>query len=116
MSDCCDDKLCALEQLRVRQRATLRIVLALNAVMFVLEFASGLVARSTALLSDSLDNFGDAITYAVSLRAVSSDDATKARVALLKGGLILLGALFVVGQVLYALRHPGVPVFEAMGV
>lgn len=63
MSDCCNDKACAIEALRARQSSTLRIVLAINAVLFVVEFASGLFARSTALLSDSLNNFGDATTY-----------------------------------------------------
>jgi cation diffusion facilitator family transporter len=116
MSDCCSDKQCVLDQLRHRQSGTLRIVLAINALMFVVEFASGIMARSTALLSDSLDNFGDAATYAASLYAVSRSVRTKAKVALLKGGLILLAALFVFGQVARGLLVPGAPVFEAMGI
>lgn len=115
MSDCCDDKACAIDALKDRQTSTLRIVLAINAVMFVVEFASGLIARSTALLSDSLDNFGDAATYGMSLYAVSRGPRAKAKVALLKGGLILIAALFVVGQVAYGVVRPGVPVFELMG-
>ena len=116
MSDCCNEKACAIDALRVRQTSTLRIVLAINAVLFVIEFASGLFARSTALLADSLDNFGDATTYALSLYAVSRGARAKARVALFKGGVILLAALFVLGRVGYGLVHPGLPVFEAMGV
>lgn len=116
MSDCCNEKACAIDALSVRQTSTLRIVLAINAVLFVIEFASGLFARSTALLADSLDNFGDATTYALSLYAVSRGARAKARVALFKGGVILLAALFVLGRVGYALAHLGVPVFEAMGV
>ena len=116
MSDCCNDKACAIEALRARQSSTLRIVLAINAVLFVIEFASGLFARSTALLADSLDNFGDATTYALSLYAVSRGARAKARVALFKGAVILLAALFVLGRVGYALVHPGIPVFEAMSV
>src|SRR5688572_16243351 len=54
MSDCYSDKGCAIEALMARQRATLKIVLAINAVMFLVELAAGLFARSTALLSDSL--------------------------------------------------------------
>jgi cation diffusion facilitator family transporter len=115
MADCCNDKGCAIDALRERQSTTLRIVLAINAVMFVVEFASGLFARSTALLSDSLDNLGDATTYGVSLYAISRGERAKAKVAFLKGGLILAAALFVVGQVIYGGMHPGVPVFEAMG-
>jgi cation diffusion facilitator family transporter len=116
MSDCCNDKACALEALQTRQRGTLRIVLAINLVMFIVEFASGLFARSTALLSDSLDNLGDATTYAISLYAVSRGAHAKAQVALFKGGLILIAALFVMGRVVYALTHPAIPVFEMMGV
>ena len=115
MSDCCNDKACAIEALRAKQAGTLRIVLAINAVMFVVEFASGLYARSTALLSDSLDNLGDAATYGLSLYVVARGARAKAKVALFKSGLILLAALFVVGQVVYGIAHPGVPLFETMG-
>ncbi|MBI2295804.1 MAG: cation transporter [Betaproteobacteria bacterium] len=114
--DCCSDKECAIETLKERQRATLRIVLAINAVMFVVELTSGLLARSTALLSDSLDNLGDALTYGLSLYAVSRGARSKAMVALFKGGLITLAGLFVLGQVAYRAINPGVPVFEAMGI
>ena len=116
MSDCCNDKACAIEALRARQSTTLRMVLAINAVMFAVEFSAGLFARSTALLSDSLDNLGDAVTYGLSLYVVSRDARAKARVAMFKGGLILAAALFVLGQVAYSVASPGVPVFEAMGI
>jgi len=116
MTDCCSDKECAIERLKTRQSATLKIVLAINAVMFVVEQTSGLLARSTALLSDSLDNLGDALTYGLSLYAVSRDARSKSKVALFKGGLILVAGLFVLGQVIYGIVHPGVPVFETMGI
>ena len=116
MTDCCSDKECAIERLKTRQSATLKIVLAINAVMFVVELTSGLLARSTALLSDSLDNLGDALTYGLSLYAVSRDARSKSKVALFKGGLILVAGLFVLGQVIYGIVHPGVPVFETMGI
>jgi len=116
MADCCNDKQCAIDALRAQQSATLRIVLTINAMMFVVELASGLYARSTALLSDSLDNLGDALTYGVSLYAVSRGARSKARVALFKGSLILGAGLFVLAQVIYGVLHSGVPVFETMGV
>jgi Co/Zn/Cd efflux system component len=115
MADCCDDKACALDALRERQSATLTVVLAINAVMFVVEAAGGILASSTALLSDSLDDFGDAVTYALSLYAVAQGARVKAKVALVKGGLILLAAIVVIAQVAWRLAHPSVPVFEAMG-
>ena len=63
MDDCCTDKTCTIDRLRERQSATLRIVLLVNAAMFVVEFASGLLAGSAALLADSLDMLGDALVY-----------------------------------------------------
>jgi len=73
-------------------------------------------AGSSALLSDSLDNLGDAMTYGLSLYVVYKSSQAKARVALFKGGLILLAALVVLGQVIYKLMVPSVPIFEIMGV
>lgn len=116
MADCCSDKECAIEALRSRQAGTLRIVLAINAVMFVVEFTAGLLARSTALLADSLDNLGDATTYGLSLYAVARGPRAKARIALFKSALILAAALFVIGQVGYGMAQPGMPVFETMGI
>ena len=116
MTDCCSDKECAIEALKARQSVTLKIVLVINAVMFVVELSSGLLARSTALLSDSLDNLGDALTYGLSLYAVYRGARSKAKVALFKSGLILAAGVFVLGQVVYGIVHPGVPVFETMGI
>ena len=116
MSSCCEDKSCAVEVLRERQRGTLSAVLGINAVMFVVVMAGGLIAGSTALLSDSLDNLGDALTYALSIYAVSRSPRTKGRVALFKGFLILGAGLFVAGQVVYKLLHPQMPQFDTMGI
>jgi Co/Zn/Cd efflux system component len=109
MADCCNDKACAIEALQERQSGTLRIVLAINLVMFFVELASGLRTRSTALLADSLDNLGDAATYGLSLYAVGRGPRAKAKVALFKAALILSAGVFVFAQVIYAIVHPGVP-------
>ena len=115
MADCCENKSCAIEALRERQSGTLKLVLAINAVMFAVVIVFGLLARSTALLADSLDNLGDALTYALSLYAVSRDERTKGWVAMFKAALILSAAVFVIGQIVYKLAYPSVPVFEMMG-
>jgi Co/Zn/Cd efflux system component len=114
MSGCCDHD-CSLDRLRERQRGTLRVVLGINAVMFAAIAAAGLYGRSTALLADSLDNLGDAFTYGLSLYAVSRGTVAKARVALVKGGLILLAAGVVIAQVGYRILVPEIPIFEVMG-
>lgn len=116
MADCCADKACGLEALRRAQSATLKLVLAINAAMFVAELSAGLLAHSTSLLSDSLDNLGDALTYGLSLLVVARDARAKASVALFKGGLILIAGLFVVGQVAYRSFTPVLPGYETMGL
>ncbi|NCO53362.1 MAG: cation transporter [Deltaproteobacteria bacterium] len=114
MSGCCDDN-CAIDALRVRQRGTLRIVLGINGVMFLVIAVAALYGKSTALLADSLDNLGDALTYGLSLYAVSRSGAVKAKVALFKGGLIFLAACAVLAQLAYKFFVPSVPIFEVMG-
>ena len=114
MSGCCDDQ-CSLDALRERQRGTLQAVLVINAIMFLVIVVAALYSKSTALLADSLDNLGDALTYGLSLYAVSRSVAVKARVALFKGGLIFLAACAVAGQVIYKLFVPSTPIFEVMG-
>lgn len=114
MSGCCEDS-CSIDALRERQRGTLQIVLTINAVMFLVIVAAALYGNSTALLADSLDNLGDALTYGLSLYAVSRGVAAKARVALFKGGLIFLAAFAVAAQIVYKLFVPSTPLFEIMG-
>lgn len=116
MSDCCEDNACALDALRDRQSSTLKIVLGINAVMFVVELVAGIMAGSTALLSDSLDNLGDALTYGLSLYAVTRGPRSKAKVALFKGLLILAAGLFVLCQVAYRIAVPVIPTYETMGL
>lgn len=115
MSGCCGNG-CSLDRLHERQRGTLHIVLGINAVMFFVIVAAALYGKSTSLLADSLDNLGDALTYGLSLYAVSRNTAVKAKVALFKGGLIFLAAVAVAGQITYKLFVPSLPIFEVMGV
>lgn len=114
MADCCNNEE-ELAQLRHSQSGTLKLVLAINAAMFLVVLGGGLFASSAALISDSLDNFGDALTYGLSLYAVYQGATAKARVALFKAGLILLAAIVVFAQVVYRLAVPTVPAFELMG-
>lgn len=115
MSDCCSGGDCVLDPTQTRQRTTLRSVLAINVVMFVVIVAAALYAGSAALLSDGLDNLGDALTYGLSLWAIAQGANTKARVALFKGTLIFLGACGVIAQIVYKLLNPETPLFEVMG-
>ena len=91
MADCCSNKSSELERLarRADQRRVLVVVLAINAVMFVLEFGAGIVAGSTALMADATDMLGDALVYGISLYALHRSARWKAGAALFKGVFIL---------------------------
>ncbi|MGR8932375.1 MAG: cation transporter [Gammaproteobacteria bacterium] len=115
MAGCCDND-CSLERMRERQRGTLQAVLAINAVMFFVIAGAAIYGQSTSLLADSFDNLGDALTYGLSLYAVSRDSTVKAKVALFKGALIGLAAIAVVIQITYKLLVPTLPIFEVMGI
>jgi Co/Zn/Cd efflux system component len=114
MSNCCEDS-CAIEALRERQRGTLLAVLAINTVMFLVMLVAALHGRSTALMADSLDNLGDAMTYGLSLYAVLRSAKVKAKVALFKGCLIFFAACAVFTQLAYKFFVPSIPSFEVMG-
>jgi len=115
MADCCNDKACEIEALRNRQSATLKIVLGINAVMFGVELTAGLLASSVSLVADSLDMLGDALVYGVSLYVVTRSARMKAISALLKGSIMAAFGLFVLGQTIYKIIVPEVPLFEAIG-
>lgn len=97
MSACCDDT-DELAPLRKNQARVLKIVLAVNAIMFVLEFGAGLRARSSALMADSLDMLGDAAAYAVTLYVLDRGPRWRAAAALFKGLLILAFGLGVLAE------------------
>jgi Co/Zn/Cd efflux system component len=116
MTDCCTNVACEIEKLQARQSKTLKVVLGINVGMFLVEFVAGLIAASTALLADSLDMLGDALVYGFSLYVVSRNEAWKAVSALIKGGIMALFGLFVLGQAIYKLLDPMTPQFETIGL
>ncbi len=115
MADCCNDKACEIEALRSRQSSTLKIVLGINALMFIIELTAGLLGNSVSLVADSLDMLGDALVYGFSLYVVARGAVMKAKAALLKGAVMAAFGLFVFGQAIYRIVFPQLPVFEAIG-
>ena len=115
MGDSCCEKTIDMRALHAKQRRTLTIVLAINAATFSMMLAAAFVSRSSSLLSGGLDNFGDALTYALSLAVIGASTRAKARVAVFKGCLILGAAIAVGVQIAWRSVNPAVPIFEAMG-
>jgi Co/Zn/Cd efflux system component len=98
MANCgCEIDIKSKEESRV-----LIILLLINAVMFITEFAFGWLSESTGLIADSLDMLADALVYGVSLYAVGKSLYVKANSAMLSGCLqITLG----IGVLLDILRR-----------
>jgi Co/Zn/Cd efflux system component len=78
-------------------RRALVVALALNALMFAVEFAAALAADSSALLADALDFLGDASNYALSLGALALAPVWRSRAALVKGLSMGVYGIFVLG-------------------
>ncbi len=113
---CCENKSSELTILREKQGRVLKIVLAINAIMFLVEFVSGLLARSSALTADSLDMLGDAIVYGFSLYVLHRSGQWKAAAALLKGIIIVGFASFVLVDTTLKALSDSVPVAQTMGL
>ena len=82
-----------------QQRRVLLQVLALNALLFVGLGAAGLIADSSALLANAIDNASDAAVYLISFLAVGRSAKWKATVATASGALLLLFAAGVLADV-----------------
>lgn len=114
MGDCCQNKSCDLEQMNKSQAKVLWIVLAINAVMFVVEFGGGIYSRSLALSGDSLDMLGDAIAYGSSIYVINKGRRAKALSASFKGFIMVASAFAVLGQAIYKLLSPTTPEVPVM--
>jgi Co/Zn/Cd efflux system component len=111
MKDCCEIAGAVAD----RQRGVLWAVLSINIAMFMLEFGGGLVAHSTALLADSVDMLGDAIVYGFSLLVVARGPVWQARVALMKGVLMVAFGIVVITELAVKLVRGVVPAADLMG-
>ena len=96
-------------------RRVLWAVLAINAVMFLVEIGAGLVAGSVSLQADALDFFGDAANYAISLMVVGMALRYRATAALAKGATMGLFGLWVIGAVVWHAVHGTLPSAFTMG-
>ncbi|MFT3763506.1 MAG: cation transporter [Pseudoxanthomonas sp.] len=102
--------------MQAKQKRVLLVVLAVNLAAFLMMVAAAWHSHSSSLLSGSLDNLGDALTYALSFAVVGASLKAKARVALFKAALILAAALAVAAQIVWRWLDPATPLFETMGI
>lgn len=114
MAGCCGSE-ARFDGVSADYRQRLWIVIALNAVMFVVEMTAGQVARSQALQADALDFLGDALTYGISLAVIGASVRVRTMAALAKGLSLFAMGVFVFGSTVYRVFYAGVPEAEIMG-
>ena len=109
---CCDHQI--VENPAPAYQRVLWIVLAINAVMFVVEAASGVLADSRALQADALDFLGDTATYGLTLWALGQSMAWRVRAARIKGVSLLVMGVLVLANSVWALLQGSAPQAELM--
>lgn len=110
---------CGADQAETLERKTLIILLAINALMFVIELVLGWIAQSTGLIADSLDMFADAAVYGISLYAVGKGVLLQAKSAQISGFLQIIlgvGVLFEVFRRLLYGSEPQSMLIMSVGV
>lgn len=99
--DCCSKKGETIAALATKrdQRRVLVTVMMINFAMFLAEFSGGLIARSSALMADSVDMFGDGVVYALSLYALHRGAQWEAGAAIVKGVIIFVFGAVVLWEI-----------------
>jgi Co/Zn/Cd efflux system component len=114
MSERCCGAAATFDGSSVAYRRVLLLVIALNAVMFVVELAAGYLARSQALQADALDFLGDAATYSITLLVIGRPIAWRAKAAVFKGLSLGALALWVAGSTVWRAFQGGTPELMTM--
>lgn len=99
-----------------RYRQVLWVALVLNAVMFAVELGASWRSGSVSLLADSIDFFGDAANYALSLAVLAMAATVRSKAALFKAACMGAFGVFVIGKALWSLRTGVTPEPATMGV
>jgi Co/Zn/Cd efflux system component len=96
-------------------KRVLWIVLAINAVMFLVEIGAGVAAGSASLQADALDFLGDTGNYIISLAVLSKALRYRAMAALVKGLTMGAFGLWVIATVVWHAVVGTVPESITMG-
>lgn len=91
------------------------MALCLNASMFFVELGASWASGSVSLLADSIDFFGDAGNYALSLAVLGMGVVARARAALFKAACMGAFGLFVLGRAAWVIGADAVPEPFTMG-
>ncbi|MEH6648404.1 MAG: cation transporter [Motiliproteus sp.] len=87
--------------LSARYKTILWVVIAINALMFLVEGSASVVSNSMALSADALDFLGDSLTYGLTLLAIGHSLRWRASAALFKGVTLAVMGVVVLASTLY---------------
>jgi Co/Zn/Cd efflux system component len=114
MSQCCEEK--NFDGTSPAYRRALVAVIAINAVMFVVEMWAGVTSGSQALKADALDFGSDSATYGLSLLVIGMSMRTRAFASLIKSGSLAIIAGVILITTLMRVFADGAPEASTMGV
>jgi Co/Zn/Cd efflux system component len=98
-----------------RYRKILWVALIVNFTMFAVEIMSGLKANSVSLLADSLDFFGDAANYGISLWVLGSVLTIRAKASIFKALSMGAFGVWILGSSVWHFVSGVIPKAETMG-
>ncbi|MBH2009201.1 MAG: cation transporter [Xanthomonadaceae bacterium] len=98
-----------------RYRTVLWVALVLNALMFVVELGASWTSASLSLMADSIDFFGDAANYGLSLAVLAMAASVRSKAALFEAATMGAFGVFVLGKAFYNLKSGVTPEPVTMG-
>lgn len=115
MAGCSCDNNLDFDGISVPYKRILWVVIAINALMFLVEVGASMASDSMALRADALDFLGDSLTYGITLLAIGHSIRWRASAALFKGVTLALMGVWVLGSTVYRVYILGVPNETIMG-
>lgn len=112
--DCCAVETRLSAKVLQELKWVLYVVFFINAGMFIVELAGGILAHSNALVADSLDMFGDAFVYGLSLFVLTKSHHLQAKASMIKGIIMLLFGLYVFWESINKIINPVLPSAETI--
>jgi Co/Zn/Cd efflux system component len=114
-ASCCSGSSCSAPVVDLRYRKALWVALVLNALMFAVELGASWSSGSVSLMADSIDFFGDAANYGLSLAVLGMPLAARSRAALFKAACMGAFGLFILGRAGLGLLSGAAPEPLTMG-
>lgn len=92
----------------------LKLALALNFSMFIIEITFGLYANSLALIFDATDFLGDSLNYGIAIYVLSKPQIWKSLAATIKAAFMLSFGIYILANGIYRINIVEIPSANTM--